>query len=125
MGFIQNSGDILNLIIALSVFVFTLFICWMLYYIVMSVKNLFQITNDVKENLEKSKTLIELVKQKIKTTFSVVSFLDDGAEKIKDIVQKYRRNKEEKISSKAKKTTDDINSTVETKTKTKSKPKKK
>ncbi len=120
MEIIQTSRDILNIIIAISILTLTGFFCWLLYYFIASVRNIFQITNDLKKNLDKLKELIEVIKQKIHTAFSFVSFLDESVEKVKSIIQKYKKVKKTPSKSKAPKT----KKTKRSKTKTTSSKKK-
>lgn len=62
---IENSRDILNLVIAFCVLWFTIFICWFIYYMISTIKKLHDSINFFHNTLSSFNELVEATKNKI------------------------------------------------------------
>ncbi len=49
----ETSGDILNLVIAISVLLFTVFLVWTIYYVLASLKKVYKIVNELDKGVKK------------------------------------------------------------------------
>jgi hypothetical protein len=87
MEFIQNSGDILNIVIAVSIALLVFFICWGLFYMVMVFRNISKITQDTRKGFSRVSEILTLVKEQVENGtfyFSLVSeALKKGVEFLK------------------------------------------
>jgi|SRR6056297_1782329 len=105
MGLIQSSGDVLNIIIGISILALTFFVCWVLYYVARSFYNLFKITKEARDGVVKAKEVLELLKKKLSSTMALVRFVEEVSHKALDIVQSYtQKDASEKKKSSKKKT---------------------
>lgn len=62
---IESSKDILFLVIAFCILWVTIFICWILYYLVMTFKRVNDVTLGLKAKIDKIGEILDLVKKKI------------------------------------------------------------
>jgi hypothetical protein len=90
MNLIQNSGDILNIIIALSVMLLTFFVCWVLFYVAMSLYNVFKITKEAREGLRKAHEVLDFLKKRLKSTLSYVYLLEEIGQKMIELIGNYK-----------------------------------
>lgn len=65
MEFIQTSLDILYISLAASVVLIALFICWTLFYVLLSLKDVRSVTRDVRERFERVWDIIDLLRDKL------------------------------------------------------------
>ncbi|MCD4693904.1 hypothetical protein K8R62_00940 [bacterium] len=103
MSLIQNSGDLLNVIIAISVLLLTFFICWVLFYVAMSLYNVFKITKEAREGLKKAHEVLDFLKKRLKSTLSYVYLLEEIGQKMIELIGNYKENKKTSDSDKEKK----------------------
>jgi hypothetical protein len=62
---IESSKDLLYLVLGFSILWFTIFVCWALYYVIVMLRNVSQVTTSVKEKLELVDSILRLVKEKM------------------------------------------------------------
>lgn len=91
MDLITSSQDILYLAIAVCVVIFTFFVCWILYYAVFSVRNLFKITKEARDSVEKAHKILSVLKEKLDSTFSYIYLVEEGVKKISDVISEYKK----------------------------------
>lgn len=103
MDLITSSQDILYLAIAVCVVIFTFFVCWILYYAVFSVRNLFKITKEARDSVEKAHKILTTLKEKLDSTFSYIYLVEEGIKKISDTIVEYKEKGTKKKSSSSKK----------------------
>lgn len=76
---IENSGDILNIVIALSIFLFTVFLVWSMYYMVKTLRNVSSIITGVKEKMDTIDKILNLVHDKLEKGSSHMAILSETA----------------------------------------------
>jgi uncharacterized protein YoxC len=75
----NTSRDILNLVLALSIAGFTVFICWSLYYLIASLRSIFRVIKEIEATVEKIGDLTRYIRDKIENTSRFVGDLGDKA----------------------------------------------
>lgn len=93
---LESSKDVLFIILAFCALLFTVFICWFIYYLIAMVKNAYKVTNSIKAKLDLVEDVLKAAKNKLNSTANYISILMSGVEKVVDYVQtKNRKYKEE------------------------------
>ncbi len=100
MIFIQDSRDLLLIVIAFCVLWLTIFTAWFIYYLVMIMRQFFQIIKDVRKKIEKVDEVIKTAKEKIEHSATYVALIGEG---IKKIVELMKDRSEKKTTKKKKK----------------------
>lgn len=102
MTLINNSQDVLYIIISLSVLGLTFFICWVIYYLAMILKQSFQVVKEMRDRLHKIDGIINAVegvihslKEKIDHGASYLFLIGEGVKKLIEIM-KGREEKKKK-----------------------------
>lgn len=93
---IENSKDILNITLAVSVFGLTAFICWGLYYLSMSLKQVFKAAHEIGAIFDKIDKLLDTAKEKLDHSASYLFLIGEGVKKLVDVVGKYTDRKSKK-----------------------------
>ncbi len=83
----ETSKDILNLVLALSVAGISVFVCWLLYYFISSVKKLHDIINTLQQTLESANDLVNNIRNKIKDSSTYLKLI---GVLIKKVVQEFK-----------------------------------
>ena len=110
MDIIQNSGDILNIVIAVSIALLVLFICWGLFYVVMTVRNFYKISKETREGFSKVSEILSRAKEQVENGTFYLSLAKEGIEKGVNILRekidgRKQKNTSKKNSTSAKKST--------------------
>ncbi|MFP4514705.1 MAG: hypothetical protein ACLFNO_01730 [Parcubacteria group bacterium] len=108
----ETSGDILNLVIAISVLLFTIFLVWTIYYVLASLRKVYKIVNELDHGVKKVLEAIDSIKEKVNKSTSylyvagevaknVVNLMKDKISKddegdINDIKEKVKKAKKKK-----------------------------
>lgn len=66
----ETSGDILNLVIAISVLFFTVFLVWTIYYVLASLRKVYKIVNNLDHGVKKVLETVDTIKQKVNKSTS-------------------------------------------------------
>ncbi len=103
-----TSTDILNLILAISIALLTFFLCWAIYYFIVSLQRINRISKKIESGVTKGEEFITMAKEKLKHSSAYFMVLSQLAKKGLEFVQEKRA----------------ANKTQETKAKTKTKSKK-
>lgn len=100
----STSGDILNLVLSISVVVLTTFLCVALFYLISSVSKAHRVIKKVEGGVIKAEELISLVREKVKNGGAYLMLLSEIAKKAMEyFFDKSRENKEERAKTKKKK----------------------
>jgi len=99
----STSIDILNLVLALCVLVLTFFLCWAIYYFVVSVQRVNRITKRIELGVAKAEEVVNIAKDKLKNSSAYFMILGEIAKKAMDFVQEKRNEKKEKTQKTKKK----------------------
>jgi len=95
----ETSKDVLLLAIAGSIVLFTLFVCWATYYVIVMLKNVSKMTVSVREKLETVDKILKLVKEKLEKGSNHMAMAADSLIKLVGLVME----KQGKTSGKKKK----------------------
>jgi len=96
MYLIQNSKDFLYVVIALSVFIFTFFICWGMFYFAMILRQMFTIIKEMRLRIKKVDETFKAIKEKIEHSTSYLSLIGEGVSKIANLVNEYSKKGKKK-----------------------------
>ncbi len=101
---ILNSGDILNLSVALAVVAVALFLSLALYQLFSSLRKINRISTQVEKGVNKIDSLVDLIRQKVKSSSSYLFVLGKLANRAMDYFsEKSKKKKEEEKKNKTKK----------------------
>ena len=101
---LNTSADILNIILAISIAVLTFFLCWALYYFIVSVQKIYNLTRRIEVGVSKAEEILDLAKNKLKNSSAYFMILAEVAKRALDFVkEKSERKASSKTSSKSKK----------------------
>jgi len=99
----STSIDILNLVLALCVFVLTFFLCWAIYYFVVSIQRVNRITKRIEAGVAKAEEVVSIAKDKLKNSSAYFMILGEIAKKAMEFVQEKRNENKEKAQKNKKK----------------------
>ncbi|MBI2459324.1 MAG: hypothetical protein HYV53_02095 [Parcubacteria group bacterium] len=99
MPLINDSKDLLYIIISISVLVFTIFFCWALYYLARILQQMFRIIKETRERLNKFDELVKMIKEKIEHSASYLLLISAGVKKLVEIMKV--RTEKKKMGKKA------------------------
>lgn len=98
---LESSRDVLNLVIALCVFLITVFFCWLIYYFAMIIKNARDLIKSAKEKIDLIDSLVSAIKTRVEHSATYLTLLVDGIEKVVSFLQ--NKNTKNSKSSRSKK----------------------
>jgi len=84
---INDSHDLLNIIISLSVLIFTIFSCWAIYYLARILQQFFKVVKETRDRLNKFDELVKMVKEKIEHSASYLPLIMEGVKKLVEIMK--------------------------------------
>ena len=96
---INNSSDILYLVIAFCVLWLTIFMSWVIYYMAMILREFKKIIGDVRKKIELVESLIVALKEKLEHTSSHMKLLVDT---VANVAEYFKERHGEKKSKKKK-----------------------
>lgn len=96
----ETSKDILNLSIAGGVGLIAIFICWAMYYMIGTLRNVSKMTLSIREKLELVDNILKLIKDKLEKGSNHMAMLSDSAIKLVGFMM----DQKEKKNAKSKKT---------------------
>ncbi|MFA5131568.1 MAG: hypothetical protein WC467_04080 [Patescibacteria group bacterium] len=98
-----SSTDILNLILAISIAVLTFFLCWAIYYFIVSIQRINRISKKIESSVTKAEEFINMAKDKLKHSSAYFMVLSQLAKKGLEFVQEKRAaSQTQEAKSKAK-----------------------
>ncbi|NQU77091.1 hypothetical protein HQ544_00145 [Candidatus Falkowbacteria bacterium] len=80
----ETSKDLLFVVIAFCILWVTIFVCWILYYMIMTAKRVNDTVKATKDKIDKIGELIELLKTKINEGASYVGAMVEGVIKLSE-----------------------------------------
>lgn len=93
---INDSKDLLYVIIALSVLLFTVFSCWAIYYLARILQQTFKVVKETRDRLSKFDELIKVVKEKIDHSASYFFLIGEGVKKLVEMMKARGEKKKSK-----------------------------
>ncbi len=103
---INTTYDLFWLLAGLSLFLFTVFVCWAIFYLIMIVRDTREIIKNFKKKMELIDEFVSVIKEKIEDTTKYVKTVMDIVVKITDWMNKRRLDEgetEEETKNKRKK----------------------
>lgn len=88
LSMFETSKDLLNIVIAVSVLLFTVFLVWIMYYLAQMLKQANQTFTDARELMKKIGDTVDIIREKIASTIATLSTLSIGIKEIMSFVQK-------------------------------------
>ncbi|HKK54191.1 MAG TPA: hypothetical protein VJ926_01600 [Patescibacteria group bacterium] len=83
----ETSGDILNLVIAISVLVFTGFLVWTIYYVLASLRKVYKIVDQLDHGVKKVLETVDTIKQKVNKSTSYLYIVGEVAKKVVNLMK--------------------------------------
>ncbi len=96
---LETSKDILNLVLAISIIGITVFICWLLYYFIASIKKLHDVISLFQNTLKSLSELVDSAKKKLKDSSTHLKLVGALVQKIAEEVRN-KTNKKRKTKKK-------------------------
>ena len=90
----STSADVLNLVLSVSVLFLTIFVCWALYNIIVSVQRINKISKIVENGVVKVEEVVNIAKDKLRDSSAYFMILAEIAKKAMEFVQEKRSTKE-------------------------------
>jgi predicted PurR-regulated permease PerM len=97
---LETSRDLLNIVIAASIFLFTVFVCWAIYYFAQILRQTFKIISEMRGRLQKIDEFIKMLKDKIDHSTSYLLLIGEGVKKLVEIAGSYTGEKKKGRSRK-------------------------
>lgn len=91
----ETSQDILYITVSVCALAFTIFLCWMLYYLTQLLKQSNQITQELHTKISEWTEAIDEIKERVMSTASTLSSLGDQVGRVVDFVNKRRDSRRE------------------------------
>ena len=79
---LETSKDLLLVVIAASIALFTLFTCWAIFYVVVMLRNVSKMTISIREKLEVVDKILNLVKEKLEKGSNHMAMITDSVIKL-------------------------------------------
>jgi len=98
MELIQDSKDLLYVVIAFCVLLFTVFSVWLIYYMAMIMRQAYKVVKETREKINKVDEILKSLKDKIEHSASYLVLISEGVKKLVEVI----REKSEKGKSKKK-----------------------
>lgn len=100
----STSGDVLNLVLSVSVTVLTAFLCTALFYLISSVSKAHRVIKRVESGVVKAEEVIGMLREKVKSGGAYLMLFSEVAKKAMEyLFEKSKEAKEEKAKAKKKK----------------------
>ncbi len=90
---LSTSGDILNIVLAVSVAILTFFLCWAIYYFVASMQKIYRLIKRIEAGVTKAEELLDIAKGKLKNSAAYFMILGEVAKKAMEFVKDKRDKK--------------------------------
>ena len=94
----ETSKDVLNLVLAVSIIGITVFICWLLYYFIASIKKLHDVISLFQNTLKSLSELVDNAKKKLKDSSTHLKLVGALVQKVAEEV--YSRTKKKRKTNK-------------------------
>jgi uncharacterized membrane protein affecting hemolysin expression len=100
---LETSKDLLNIIIAISVFGFTVLTCLAIFYLSMVLRQSFKIVQEMRDRLHKVDEVIKTLKEKIEHSTSYLMLIGEGVKKLVEVIKEHTDKGKKKRTVKKKK----------------------
>ncbi len=96
MTLIQNSKDILYLVISFCVLWLTIFFAWFIYYLIMIMREMFKATREMRERVHRIDEVMKAFKEKIEHSTSYLLLIGEGMKKLVELAKSYTQDGKKK-----------------------------
>jgi len=93
---LETSKDLLNLVIAFCLLWFTIFLCWMIYYVALIFKRIHEVMEKVTTTLAAVSDFFTHAKDKLTNFGSTIATAVEVGKRVADFVEEKRENKKAK-----------------------------
>lgn len=100
---LENSKDLLNIAIAISVFGIALMSVYAIFYLTMILRQAFKIVKEMRDRIHKLDELMKLMKDKIEHSTSYLLLIGEGVKKLVDVIKERTGDKKSEKKSKREK----------------------
>ncbi len=98
---LETSKDLLYVVIAISIFGLTIFICWAIFYFAQILRQVFKVAKEMRERLHKVDEVIQSLKEKIEHSTSYLLLIGEGIKKLVEVAKEHTgKKKSKKVRSK-------------------------
>ena len=87
MPLINDSKDLLYIVISISVLIFTIFSCWALYYLARILQQMFKVIKEMRARLNKIDELAKMITEKIEHSAAYLPLIGAGIKKLVEIMR--------------------------------------
>ncbi|MFH1598345.1 MAG: hypothetical protein ABIB97_04760 [Patescibacteria group bacterium] len=95
---VETSKDVLNIVIASAIGLVTLFVCWLLWYVIRVMRQANHLVDSIKAKVEAIDGILKSIRQKLDNSASHLSLLAKGITQIMG----YLKTRQDKKSKKSK-----------------------
>lgn len=96
MNILETSKDVLYLSISFGVLLLSIITAWFIYYLAQIVRQIYKITEDMRERMKKIDEVVQMFKEKIEHSASYLFLIGEGIKKLVEIIRNYTEKKEKK-----------------------------
>lgn len=90
---LENSKDLLNIVIAFCVLWLTIFICWVIYYFAMILKRVYQVMETFTKTLDAIRDFFEKTKEKVANLGTTIAAAVEIGKKVSEYVSEKKAKK--------------------------------
>ncbi|MDP2586899.1 MAG: hypothetical protein Q8P32_03970 [Candidatus Komeilibacteria bacterium] len=90
---LENSQDLLNIVIAFCVLWLTIFICWMIYYFAMILKRVYMVMETFTKTLDAIRDFFEKTKEKVNNFGNAVATAVEIGKRVSEYVSDKKAKK--------------------------------
>lgn len=83
---IETSKDLLYVVLAFSVLWLTIFLSWMLYYVIMMLRQVNKVVTGFREKMEKISQTVDKIKEKFENTSAYLGLIGKAVEKMVEFI---------------------------------------
>ena len=88
---LETSKDLFFIILGLCILWFTVFVCWMMYYLIAMLRDFSKMTLSVREKLETVDKILKLVKEKLEKGSNHMALITDSVIKLVGFVMEKQK----------------------------------
>ena len=92
---LETSRDLLLIVVAFCVLWFTVFVCWMIYWLAMIFKQIHGIVSEFRKKIDQIGEVLETVKEKVEHSISYLDYITEGARYVIGFLKKRGEEKVE------------------------------
>lgn len=98
---IETTKDLFWLLFGLSIVLFTLFVCWGMFYMIMTIRDLRDTIKNLKRKLDLFEDFLITVKEKITDTSQYLKIIIETVIKLTNWFQQQKKSSADKINKKS------------------------